>query len=149
MPYQNKTKQSLLVASQIQRAPHSQPRPHHLYPGSWVAGTALSYTGPTRRHQNCPFASQDNRVKPSCKPLPDCQEGMALTNRYGKDLISRVCFLPWETESSARMWKGGETFRFNVVTEENKGASDLYCVFGSIIFFSFLFFSFKPRLYYG
>lgn len=74
---------------------------------------------------------------------------MALTNRYGKDLISRVCFLPWETESSARMWKGGETFRFNVVTEENKGASDLYCVFGSIIFFSFLFFSFKPRLYYG
>lgn len=43
--------------------------------------------------------------------------------------------MPWETESSARMWKGGETFRFNVVTEENKGASDLYCVFGSIIFF--------------
>lgn len=43
--------------------------------------------------------------------------------------------MPWETESSARMWKGGETFRFSVVTEENKGASDLYYVFGSIIFF--------------
>lgn len=47
---QNKTKQSLLVAAHIQRAPRSQPRPHHLHPGCWVAGTAASYSGPTRRH---------------------------------------------------------------------------------------------------
>lgn len=112
---QNKTKQSLLVAAHKQRAPRSQPRPHHLHPGSWVAGTAASYSGPARRRYNCLFASQHKKEKPSCKTLPDCQEGVTLTERDPKDSRSKVesAVCLWRQESSARMWERGN-FNLNL-----------------------------------
>lgn len=112
-------------------------RPHHLHPGSWVAGTASRYSGPMGQRKNCPFSFQDNKVKPSCKTFPACQKGMTLTKRDQRDSKSSVCFMPLETESSARMWKRKERLLNSILCVIKKRKHNKLVVYILVLLFWF------------